>query len=203
MATSLYDLSVPTFLQTVRAVAGFLQRAAKHCAETGADPDDFVHARLIADMAPFHFQIEALSHHSVWGLEAVKTGIFAPPTLIGAMPFAGLLALVDEAIAALEALTPAEVNGWAGKALNIALYRPLDEDVARQPGRRDNSFSRPRLSFFPFRCPTFISTPSPPMTSCARGACRLASATTRGSCALGRPRLNRALRHTARVDSHS
>ena len=52
MATSLYDLSVPTFLQTVRAVAGFLQRAAKHCAETGADPDDLVHARLIADMAP-------------------------------------------------------------------------------------------------------------------------------------------------------
>jgi len=87
-----------------------------------------VHARLIADMAPFHFQIEALSHHSVWGLEAVKTGIFAPPALIGAMPFAGLRALIDEAIAALEALTPAEVNGWAGKALNIALYRPLDED---------------------------------------------------------------------------
>jgi hypothetical protein len=115
-------------LQTVRAVAGFLQRAAKHCAETGADPDDFVHARLIADMAPFHFQIEALSHHSVWGLEAVKTGIFAPPALIGAMPFAGLRALIDEAIAALEALTPAEVNGWAGKALNITLHRPLDED---------------------------------------------------------------------------
>src|SRR6266568_3024409 len=123
MATSLYDLSVPTFLQTVRAVAGCLQRAAKHCAETGADPDDFVHTRLIADMAPFHFQIEALSHHSVWGLEAVKTGIFAPPALIGAMPFAGLRALIDEAIAALEALTPAEVNGWAGKALNIEIGR--------------------------------------------------------------------------------
>src|SRR6266480_4458466 len=45
MATSLYDLSVPTFLQTVRAVGGFLDRAAKHCAETGADPDDFVPAQ--------------------------------------------------------------------------------------------------------------------------------------------------------------
>ena len=55
MATSLYDLSVPTFLQTVRAVGGFLDRAAKHCAETGADPNDFVHARLFDDMAPFHF----------------------------------------------------------------------------------------------------------------------------------------------------
>ncbi len=28
MATSLYDLSVPTFLQTVKAVGGFLDRAA-------------------------------------------------------------------------------------------------------------------------------------------------------------------------------
>ncbi len=45
MATSLYDLSVPTFLQTVKAVAGFLDRAAGHCAATRADPDDFVHAR--------------------------------------------------------------------------------------------------------------------------------------------------------------
>ncbi|HSS86068.1 MAG TPA: DUF1993 family protein, partial [Reyranella sp.] len=71
MATSLYDLSVPTFLQTVSAVAGFLDRAVRHCAETNADPDDFVHARLFDDMAPFHFQIEALAHHSVWGLEAV------------------------------------------------------------------------------------------------------------------------------------
>jgi hypothetical protein len=82
MATSFYDLSVPTFLQTVRAVAGFLDRAARHCAETGADPDDFVQARLFDDMAPFHFQIEAAWHHSVWGLEAVKTGVLAPPALV-------------------------------------------------------------------------------------------------------------------------
>ncbi len=60
MAPSLYDLSVPTFLQTVRAMAGFLDRATAHCAETGADPDDFVVDRLYPDMAPFHFQIEAL-----------------------------------------------------------------------------------------------------------------------------------------------
>ena len=65
MTISLYDLSVPTFLQTMRAVSAFLDRAAKHCAETGADPDDFVRARLYPDMAPFHFQIEALTHHAV------------------------------------------------------------------------------------------------------------------------------------------
>jgi hypothetical protein len=126
MTTSLYDLSVPTFLQTVNAVGGFLDRAARHCAETGANPDDFVNARLFVDMAPFHFQIEALVNHSVWGVEAVKTGVFAPPPLVGAMPFADLQAKVAKGVTALEALTPEEVNSWAGKDLDIDHDRPLN-----------------------------------------------------------------------------
>jgi len=119
MATSLYDLSVPTFLQTVKAVGGFLDHAVRHCAETHADPDDFVHARLFDDMAPFHFQIEAACHHSVWGLEAVKTGVFAPPALVGPVPFADLQAMIGRAETALEAFSPDEVNGWAGKELDL------------------------------------------------------------------------------------
>jgi len=121
MTISLYDLSVPTFLQTMRAVSGFLDRAAKHCAETGADPGDFVRARLYPDMAPFHFQIEAAWHHSVWGLEAAKTGVFVPPALVGPVPFADLRAMMDKAQTALEALTPDEVNGWAGKELDLQI----------------------------------------------------------------------------------
>ena len=121
MATSLYDLSVPTFLQTVRAVGGFLDRAAKHCAETGVDPDNFVQARLFDDMAPFHFQIEAAWHHCVWGLEAVKTGVFAPPALVGPVPFADLRAMIARAETALEAFTPDEVNGWADKDLDLQI----------------------------------------------------------------------------------
>jgi len=128
MAISLYDLSVPTFLQTIRAMSGVLQRAARHCAETGTNLDDLVHARLIQDMAPLHFQIESVRNHSVWGLQAVKTGIFAPPALVGAAPFGDLQATVDAAAAALEALTPDEVNAWAGKPLDIAIYRPVDPD---------------------------------------------------------------------------
>ena len=121
MAISFYDLSVPTFLQTVSAVTGFLDRAVRHCAETGADPDDFVNARLFDDMAPFHFQIEALAHHAVWGLEAVKTGIFDAPALIGSMPFADLQTMIAQAETALKALTPDEVNGWAGKDLDLQI----------------------------------------------------------------------------------
>src|ERR1700687_3614269 len=105
VATSFYDLSVPTFLQTVRAVGGFLHRAARHCAETGSDPDDFIDAQLFDDMAPFHFQIEAAWHHAVWGLEAIKTGVFAPPALIGPVPFTDLRAMIGKAETALKAFT--------------------------------------------------------------------------------------------------
>ncbi len=121
MATSLYELSVPTFLQTVNAIAGLLDIAVTHCAETRADPDDFVHARLFDDMAPFHFQIEAAWHHSVWGLEAVKTGVFAPPALVGPVPFIDLQAMIGKAETALKALTPDEVNSWAGKDLDLQI----------------------------------------------------------------------------------
>lgn len=53
-----------------------LDRAATHFSNTGVDPDNFVNTRRFDDMAPFHFQIEAASHHSVWGVEAHKTGAF-------------------------------------------------------------------------------------------------------------------------------
>ena len=121
MAISLYELSVPTFLQTVRSVRGFLDRTVRHCTDTGANPDDFVNARLFEDMAPFHFQIEAAWHHSVWGLEAAKTGVFAPPALVGPVPFADLQAMIGKAETALEAFTPDEVNGWAGKNLDLQI----------------------------------------------------------------------------------
>ena len=121
MSTSLYDLSVPTFLQTVRSVRGFLSRAATHFAETGVDPDSFVNTRLYPDMAPFHFQIEAAWHHAVWGVEALKAGVFDPPGLVGPVPFADLQAMMGKAEAALEAFTPDEVNACAGKDLDLQI----------------------------------------------------------------------------------
>ncbi len=121
MPTSLYDLSVPTFLQTVRAIGGFLGRAATHFAEAGIDADAFVHTRLIDDMAPFHFQVEAAWHHSVWGVEALKTGAFEPPALVGPVPFADLQAMIAKAEAALLAFTPDEIDACAGKELNLRI----------------------------------------------------------------------------------
>ena len=119
MATSLYDLSVPTFLQTVRAVGGFLDKAATHCRESGTSADSLVEARLFPDMAPFWFQIECVANYSEWGLDAMRSGDWVCPELSGAVSFAALQSRVAAAQAALEALVPDEVNGWSGNRLEV------------------------------------------------------------------------------------
>ena len=129
MTTSLYDLSVPTFLQTVRAIRGFLDRAVTHCAQTGTNADDLGNARLFPDMAPFWFQIECVDNYSAWGLDAMRTGAWSPPPLAGQVPFTDLQARIAGTEAALEAFTPNEVNDWSGKDLDILVThvspRPL------------------------------------------------------------------------------
>jgi hypothetical protein len=57
----------------------------------------------------------------VWGLEAAKTGVFDPPAPVGPVPFADLQAMIAKAESALEAYTPDEVNGWAGKELDLQI----------------------------------------------------------------------------------
>lgn len=158
MSIALYDLAVPTFLQTSRALSAILDRAVRHCAETGADPDDLVSARLYPDMAPFHFQIESVKNHSVWAMDAARSGIFIPPPLAGAACFEDLRIMLGRAIATLEALVPEEVNSWSGRTLEIAIFRPVDEtnastsawaprDLAFTPEKLLLSYSLPNFYF--------------------------------------------------------
>lgn len=121
MPLSLYDLAVPTFRQTVAALGGCLDRAAAHCGRHGLDPDDFVQARLYDDMAPFHFQVEAAWHHSVWGVRALLTGAFTPPALVGPVPFAALRSMIDEAERALADFAPAAIDRCAGRRLDLEI----------------------------------------------------------------------------------
>ena len=154
--TTLYELAVPTFLQTSRAISEVLTRAARHCVETDSNPDDFVPARLHHDMAPFHFQVESLKNHAVWGLEAAKTGRFTPPPLAGAVSFADLQATVSQAITTLEGLTPEEVDSWSGKNLDIEVYRPVDGESASTSAWRPQTLAfTPETFLLSYSIPNF------------------------------------------------
>ena len=121
MATSLYDLSVASFLQTLGAVSGFLEKGRTHFAANGTDPNAVLETSLFSDMLPFRFQIISVVQHSRGAIEGVQQGLFNPPSFKTPFNFAGLQAHVTQAREALAALTPEAVNALAGRDVIFAL----------------------------------------------------------------------------------
>ena len=76
MTTSLYELTVPNYLQILAGVSGVLAKGAAHFESTGMNADDFVAVRLHDDMLPFQFQIASVAHHSLGAIEGLKAGQF-------------------------------------------------------------------------------------------------------------------------------
>jgi hypothetical protein len=121
MATSLYDLSVANYLQTLSGVIGFLEEGLTHFQANNVDPNTIADTRLHADMLPFRFQIQSVAHHSRGAIEGVKSGVFQPPPPIPALDYAGLQKLVADTRDTLQRLTPAEVNAFEGKDVTFEM----------------------------------------------------------------------------------
>jgi hypothetical protein len=119
MAISLYRATVESYLQTLGAVSGYLDRGLSHCADNGIDAGEVVETRLFADMQPFRFQIQSVTHHSLGAIEGVKRGVFTPPPPIPPVDYPGLQKMVADAREALQALTPDEVNGLEGQEVTF------------------------------------------------------------------------------------
>ena len=121
MAITLHDATARAFLQTLGAVAGYLEKAREHAVSTGADPETLVEARLIDDMWPLRSQVIAVVHHSKGAVAGVQAGVFRPPAWDAKVDFAGLQAMVAEAISELQALSPDAVNALEDKDLVFEL----------------------------------------------------------------------------------
>jgi hypothetical protein len=115
MATSLYDLSVTSFLETLSGVDGFLGSALSHFTAKGVDPNEVVETRLFHDMLPFRFQVQAVAHHSLGAIQGIQRALFQPPANLAALDYRGLQKLVADTREALQKLTPAEVNALEGR----------------------------------------------------------------------------------------
>lgn len=114
MAISLYDASVTSYLQTLGAVSGFLDRGLAHFRDNDIDPEQIVETRLYPDMRPFRFQIQSVVHHSVGAVEGFANRVFRPPADLPKHDFAALQALVADARDTLHRLTPETVNAHEG-----------------------------------------------------------------------------------------
>ncbi|TRZ57875.1 MAG: DUF1993 domain-containing protein, partial [Rhodocyclaceae bacterium] len=144
MAISLYDGSVVSYLQTLGAVSGFLERGLLHCRENGIDPEEIVETRVYADMLPFRFQIQSVVHHSVGAIEGISSGVFRPPSDLPAHNYSALQSLVADAREGLKKLSAEEINAREGAEV-IFEFRDL-----KLPFTAEGfvlSFSLPNLHF--------------------------------------------------------
>lgn len=121
MAIPLYDISIASYLQTVGAVAGFLEKGRSHCSEAGIDLEEVVQTRLYPDMLPFAFQLHSVTHHTLGAIQGIESGLFEPPPTLPELDYAGWQGRVTETLSQLEQYTPDKVNALEGRDMAFQL----------------------------------------------------------------------------------
>lgn len=119
MSLSLYQITIPPYLQILGAIAGLLDKAEDHCASNGLAPETLIHARLADDMLSFAYQIHSVATHSLGAIEGVKKGVFSPNMTPPPADFDGLRKRIGEARSGLEALTDLEINALQGQPMRF------------------------------------------------------------------------------------
>jgi uncharacterized protein len=121
MSFTLYDATIPNFRQTIGAAINLLDKADAFCSETGIESCDLVGAKLADDMLPLGYQVKSVRHHSLGAIEGVRAGAFSPDMKPWPTDVAGLKTSLVETLAALEAITPDEVNGFVGNDMAFVM----------------------------------------------------------------------------------
>ena len=121
MSFSLYEATVPSFLQIVGSVGALVTKAEAFATEKGIDPATLLGAKLADDMLPFGYQVKAVSVHSIKAIEGVRAGVVSPDRSPWPADFAGLAAQLAETHAALETVNPDEVNNFVGNDMAFAM----------------------------------------------------------------------------------
>jgi hypothetical protein len=144
MATSLYDISVRSYLQILGGLSTAMQKGAAHAAENNIDMKELINFRLRDDMLPFKFQVIATCHQSLGCLKGLRTGSFAPPPDMPDIDYAGLQQLVSETIEELGAMTEGDINALSN---NDVIFKMGSMELPFQGEDFILSFSLPNFYF--------------------------------------------------------
>jgi hypothetical protein len=118
MSISLFDATIPSFIQILTSVEGFLAKGLAHFKANNIDPESIVETSVYPDMFPFRFQVTSSVSHSIGAIEGVRKGVYtpSPPSTVD---YAGLQALVRDGLVALKSVTAEEINAFQGKDMRF------------------------------------------------------------------------------------
>lgn len=128
MTLSMYQASVPVFVQGLTGLGGVIDKAAAHAAERKIDPAALLQARLFPDMFPFTRQVQIATDFAKGGA-ARLAGVEFPACEDSETSFEELKARVDKTIAFLRTLEAGAVDG--SEERDITLVRRGETSIVK------------------------------------------------------------------------
>lgn len=119
MPVSLYAPTVGSFLQILPSIGRLVDKAEEHCNANGLSAEALTDARLAPDMWPFAKQVMLTTYHSAGAIAGVRAGIFSPNLEPAPLDFPELRQSVEDALAELRLIDPAELDGFIGRDMRF------------------------------------------------------------------------------------
>ena len=110
MSLSMYQASVPVYLQYLNATSGVLDKGAAFAEARKLDPATLLQARLYPDMHPLVKQVQIFTDQATRGT-ARLAGLEPPPFPDTETSFAELKARIEKAAQFVQSVKPAQIDG--------------------------------------------------------------------------------------------
>jgi hypothetical protein len=120
MSMSMYQASVPAFLQTLRSLSSILDKAEAFAAERKIDPAVLLGWRLAADMFALARQVQIATDHAK-GCCARLAGIEVPRYPDDETSFAELRARIARTIDFVQGFEPSDIDGAEQRDIAITV----------------------------------------------------------------------------------
>ena len=120
MTLSLYDLSVPVFSQSLKALSDVLRKAEAFAEAKKIDPSVLLQSRLAPDMFPLVRQVQLASDFAKGGA-ARTAGVDVPSYADTETDFAGLRARIETTIAFIEAIPRERFDGAEARDITVPM----------------------------------------------------------------------------------
>jgi hypothetical protein len=119
MSISMYQASVPAFLQMLNALSAILDKAEAYAAERKIDPAVLLGYRLAPDMFPLVRQVQIATDH-VKGCCARLAGVDVPKYADDETSFAELKARIAKAVAFAQGFKASDIDGSEERDITLA-----------------------------------------------------------------------------------
>ena len=121
MTLSLYDISIPNYLQILGSTINVLNKGAEYAEENSLDLAQLLETKLCPDMQSLKFQLLSVAHHSLGAINGIKQGVFSPPRAITDIDYKSMQGLLKDTLEQIQAITEDEINQLSGKAMKFQM----------------------------------------------------------------------------------